>query len=473
MKPETKGGPFRGIIDACADCDTCRYLMTGSCLFFPELYRLYDREKEDGRPADKEEIGRLSGLCTLCGLCPCPNIRADLIRSKAESVRRDGMALRNRLLADIQRVGCWGSLAPEAFNGALSFAPVNRLAKKIVGIHPHRFLPRVARENFFAWARKRGLDREPRGRPGVAYFAGCTAGYFFPEVARSAVSLLERSGVSVYVPPQQCCGMPTLLEGDAKTTLQRAKFNLESLMTAVRSGYRPVSSCPTCSYLMRIMLKENACFSSAYQQSVSAGRDEIVVPDPGATDGVVRLKKSIYRSILKDDGYFSSFDPLERIALSDTMMDLGEYLEGLFGKVHPGSRMDRLNVRMVYFAPCHQREQGIGSPYVKLLAMIPGLTIQPVGGAMDCCGMGGSLGLKTEFHDASLTLGAPLFNKIKAADPELIVTDCLSCRLQFQQVLPYPVRHPLEILAGADENQPMYSIPRHHSPGPTTISRGE
>ena len=34
----------RQVLDACADCDVCRFLMDTSCLFFPELYRLYDRE---------------------------------------------------------------------------------------------------------------------------------------------------------------------------------------------------------------------------------------------------------------------------------------------------------------------------------------------------------------------------------------------------------------------------------------------
>jgi len=42
-----------------------------------------------------------------------------------------------------------------------------------------------------------------------------------------------------------------------------------------------------------------------------------------------------------------------------------------------------------------------------------------------------------------------LMQKIEAAAPEAIVTDCLSCRLQVQHLLPHPVYHPLEILARA------------------------
>jgi glycerol-3-phosphate dehydrogenase subunit C len=39
--------------------------------------------------------------------------------------------------------------------------------------------------------------------------------------------------------------------------------------------------------------------------------------------------------------------------------------------------------------------------------------------------------------------------KIRAKAPRAIITDCLSCRLQFSHVLPYPVFHPMEILAQA------------------------
>lgn len=439
---------LRGVLDACADCDTCRFLMDESCLLFPELYRLYDKEKETGCQVKKHELKKLADFCTFCGLCPCPNIRSDLIHGKTEQVRKEGMPLGIRLLADAQQFGRWASLAPRALNSILSFDPIGSMAKKIVGIHPQRSLPRIPNESFFAWARKRGFTRETDQLHKVAYFAGCTAGYFFPEVAQAAVSVLTQNGVSVYVPPQQCCGMPTLLEGDENTTLKRMRSNLKMLLNAARSGYELVCSCPTCGYFMKIPLREKACFSKAYQQSINAGADVIMVPDrQNGKEDFVYLKKSIYEKILKDDGYFSGIDPLDRMALSDKLMDMGEYLARLHHKKLLNTRFGKLNGRMVYYAPCHQREQGIGSPYKKLLAMIPGLTINPIGSAMDCCGMGGSLGFKKDFHEASVKLGKPLMEKIQANDPTAIITDCLSCRLQFQQMLPYPVFHPLEVIS--------------------------
>ena len=67
---------MRSIIELCADCDTCRTLMDQDCLFFPELYRLWDQEKEGGVSIGETQLRGLVDLCTLCGLCPCPKIPA-------------------------------------------------------------------------------------------------------------------------------------------------------------------------------------------------------------------------------------------------------------------------------------------------------------------------------------------------------------------------------------------------------------
>jgi glycerol-3-phosphate dehydrogenase subunit C len=56
------------------------------------------------------------------------------------------------------------------------------------------------------------------------------------------------------------------------------------------------------------------------------------------------------------------------------------------------------------------------------------------------------MGFKEASHESSIRLSAPLMKKIREMDPEILATDCLSCRLQFEQLADYEVRHPIEIL---------------------------
>jgi glycerol-3-phosphate dehydrogenase subunit C len=440
---------LRGVVELCADCDTCRFLMEEDCAFFPELYRLWDQETETGVPISDAELRRLADLCTLCGLCPCPRIPMDVMEAKSRYVDGEGLPVTTRLLTDVPRLARLCGTFPRLINALQSSRAVGPLLRKATGLHPERQLPAFPEESFFQWAEKKGLTARREGSRNVAYFAGCTAGYLFPQIGRAVVEVLERNGVTVQVPPQQCCGMPQLVEGDRQGALQRAGANMKTLLGAVANGDDLVSSCPTCGYFMKTLLKERAYYSEAYQKSVNAGADELKVPDPnkGGTQHWV-LKKLIFGSILKDDGYFSSLDPMVRIGVAEHLFDAGEYLARLHAEGSLDTRFQPVPGRMAYFAPCHQRGQKMGRPYLDLLALIPGLSVELVGDT-ECCGMGGNFGFKADFHEQSLAVGRPLLEKIRKQDPEAIITDCMSCRLQFRHALPYPVFHPLEILARA------------------------
>jgi glycerol-3-phosphate dehydrogenase subunit C len=157
----------------------------------------------------------------------------------------------------------------------------------------------------------------------------------------------------------------------------------------------------------------------------------------------------MYQGILKDDGYFSAIDPLKRIMVAENTFDLGEYLAGLHGSGELNTNFGEISGRMVYYPPCHLREQNIGRPYQDLLSLLPGIDLELVDGSLYCCGMGGIMGFKREFYETSLHLGNRLMTKIKELDPQKLITDCLSCRLQFKQLLPYKLVHPIELLKEA------------------------
>ena len=361
-----------------------------------------------------------------------------------------------RTLEDVERVGKLCGVYPQLTNIFFQNKLTGQLLKSATGIHHERQIPIFPEENFPQWAQKHNLNTQPKRQPNrkIAYFAGCTANYLFPDVPKAVVQVLKHNGFEVYYPEQKCCGMPSLLEGDQKLTMKFARFNLEHLAEAVDNGYDIVCSCPTCGFMLKNILNEGAYYSPEYQESVGAEEAYIKIPigkalnNPGDRE-FERIKKSIYEKILKDDGYFATMSPLKRIKVAENTYDLGEFLADLHKSGELNTTFSPVSDQMVYFPPCHLREQDIGRPYQDLLEKIPGISLEPIKGNLFCCGMAGIMGFKREFHQASIHLGSRLMHKIKELNPENIVTDCLSCRLQFTQLTPYKVIHPIEILNDA------------------------
>jgi glycerol-3-phosphate dehydrogenase subunit C len=462
----------REVVELCANCEQCREFMEDTgCLFFPRLFGLYDRAKEENTKISSDELKKLIDLCNMCGLCSCPAVRADIRNAKDAFVARDGLKPTVRLLEDVQRVWKICGAYPRLANLISEIKPVSYVAKRLTGIHPERKLPKMPAEGFDEWARKRGIHRkqETAGAK-VAYFVGCTARYLFPEVAKATVEVLERNGVTVYFPEQKCCGMPSLLEGDRPFTFDLANYNLQQLEEAIDDGYDIVSSCPTCGYMLKGVLSEGAYFSEAYrdklkQMVAEAGGDhrkvwerileEEATPEGRATAASPRRSKPalpikmIVDGMLQDEGYFSAIDGRRRIKIASHSYDAGEYLRELDRKGKFNRDLGPVRDRMAYYAPCHQKEQNMGQPWAELLRLVPEISIENVGGPFDCCGLSGIMGLKREFHATSLAMGEPLMEKIRALAPEMLVSDCLSCRIQFNQALPYRVLHPVEVLNNA------------------------
>jgi len=380
------------------------------------------------------------------------------MKAKSAFIVRDGMPFNIRLIQDVEKLGRYLNRLPGLTNALFRIRVTSNIIKKMTGIHPDRILPEIPGRDFASLAKETGLGRKQSGSQGgktrLAYFAGCSARYFFPDVARAAVRVLLKNQVEVYLPQQKCCSMPTMLEGDVVFTRELMSFNLKYLADCIESGYCLVCSCPTCGYMFKKLLKEKACYSSEYQEMVGADENYMLVPvEDSSTRSKEtkhrRVHRSMYADILKDDGIFSSLSPLKRIHIARKTFDLGEYLLKLLEAGELDSGFLPVNKKIVYYPPCHTREQNMGLPYVHLLRQIPGIEIKVVQGEYLCCGMSGIMGCKIDFHEKSLEMAEPLLQKIREMKPGILVTECLSCRLQFLQALPLVQAHPVEVLAQA------------------------
>jgi glycerol-3-phosphate dehydrogenase subunit C len=443
-------------LEACRECDVCRTLMEdSSCLVFNEMYRLFDKESETKRRSTTEELQNLVELCNFCEICPCWNIRAAILEAKTEFKERSGLSYRIRLLENIERIGKLGGVQPWFSNLLLQNSAAGKLIKMACGIHEERKIPKFPENSFQKWAEEQKLDAKlaTKDRPKVAYFAGCTGKYLFPDVPKAAVEVLHRNGIEVYLPEQRCCGMPSLLEGDRRMTLEFARFNVERLSEVVEDGYAIVCSCPTCGYVLKCLLSEGAVYAEDYKASQANGNGAkmteyllSIPPDQRAVGWIRQFAFSYVSRLFKDEQYFSSLSGLKRMMVADNTYDLGEYLWNLHLNGDLNMEFGPLEAKTAYYPPCHQREQNIGRPYTDLLSLIPGISVEPIDGKFHCCGNAGIMGFKSDFHRHSVKIGSRLKALIRQLDPERLLTDCLSCRMQFNQITRYDVYHPIEII---------------------------
>ena len=100
-----------------------------------------------------------------------------------------------------------------------------------------------------------------------------------------------------------------------------------------------------------------------------------------------------------------------------------------------------------YHTPCHLRVQQINSPTVKLLRLIPGITVEKI--SEECCGQSGAYGYEKVNYELSKTIASKLIREIEENPTDRIVDDCGGCRLQIEAGTGRKVDHPVILVKEA------------------------
>ncbi len=88
----------------------------------------------------------------------------------------------------------------------------------------------------------------------MVYFHGCATMYYEPFIGKAAVAVMEHQGYEVIVPPQNCCGLPLLSNGEFKAAEGYHKNNVAHMASFARAGFPIVGTSTSCT----LTLKEEA-----------------------------------------------------------------------------------------------------------------------------------------------------------------------------------------------------------------------
>jgi len=410
---------FAGAVEMCNGMGACRQHVGTMC---PSYVATRDEEHSTRGRANllraalsgklpegtmtSKRLWEAMDLCLECKGCKseCES-GVDMAKLKYEFLdqyqRVNGVPLRNRVFANINRLSAWGSRAAPFSNLAASNPIGKMVSQMLLGVHPQRKVPKFVRQTFASWFDARE-NPTAQAANAVVLLNDTYMNYNYPEVGRAAVALLEAAGLKVVLSETKCCGRPMISKGLLDDATANAVSNIDQLYAYAELGI-PVIGCePSCLLTFR----------DEYPQLV---RDE-------------RAKKVAENSFMIDE----------------FLMKLQED-----GKLQ--LNMGKLEKKVLFQAHCHQKAEMGTATSMASLRLAPGYQVELVNAG--CCGMAGSFGYEKEHFDLSMKIGEEaLFPAIRAKDEdwELAVMG-VSCRQQVEDGTGRKARHLVEVLADALE----------------------
>jgi Fe-S oxidoreductase len=335
-------------------------------------------------------------LCVGCKGCrrECPT-GVDMARMKIEFghawTRRQGLGLRQRLIAYLPRYAAAAALVAPLVRLRNAVPALARLGEKVTGFSARRSLPVWRRDPFDpgeAEAASRAAGTHGNGRE-IVLFVDTFTTHFEPEIARAALRILVAAGYEPIAPVPAdrrrslCCGRTFLAEGLVEDARIEARRTIETLLPYARRGVPIIGLEPSCLLTLR---------------------DEMLAMRLGADAEEIAARALLFEEFLA--------------------------AEAEAGKLG-GLRLKPLRERSALLhGHCHQKAFGAMGAVAATLRLVPDLDIKTI--ESSCCGMAGAFGYEADHFDVSIRMAElSLLPAIRAAASDtLIVADGTSCRHQ-------------------------------------------
>ncbi|GAB1640198.1 FAD-binding and (Fe-S)-binding domain-containing protein [Krasilnikovia sp. MM14-A1259] len=204
------------------------------------------------------EVRDALDLCLACKGCKsdCP-VSVDMATYKAEFLAHHYAGrVRPRSHYSLGWLPLWArvaALAPGAANAVTHLPGLSRLAKAAAGVDPARDVPRFAPVRFTTAFRHRARRHRPQGTRGtVVLWPDTFTSSFAPDVAASAVTVLEAAGFAVEIPPRPvCCGLTWMSTGQLGIARRVVAHTLRTLTPQLAAGRTIVGLEPSCTAVLR------------------------------------------------------------------------------------------------------------------------------------------------------------------------------------------------------------------------------
>ncbi|MFD7922615.1 FAD-binding and (Fe-S)-binding domain-containing protein [Streptomyces sp. NPDC059740] len=204
------------------------------------------------------EVRDALDLCLACKGCKsdCPT-GVDMATYKAEFLSHHYQGrLRPAAHYALGWLPLWARLsraAPRLVNAALHAPSLAAAGKRLAGVAPERPAPVFAPRSFVQWWQQRGTpEPDPADPATVVLWPDTFTSSFHPEIAISAVRVLEDAGFRVAVPTQAvCCSLTWISTGQLDVAKRVLRRTTEVLRPWLAAGTPIVGLEPSCTAVFR------------------------------------------------------------------------------------------------------------------------------------------------------------------------------------------------------------------------------
>jgi iron-sulfur cluster protein len=371
---------------------------------------------------DLDSAGEMNDLCTGCSRCEpkCPveidipwinTVVRDRINHQGEGDDFDflvegltpdeepaGLDLQKRLFGNVETLAKVGSLAPGLSNAVAGSRAGKWVLEQAFGVDPRRDLPEFADETLREWYGARGAQVSDPDRDVVLY-PDVYTDYFDPDRGKAAVRVLEALGVRVHIPAVPESGRAPISQGMIETARDQAEAVHGALVTHIDDGRDVVVIEPS----------DLAMFRRDYEH---------LLPERSAE----RLAENTY--------------------------DVLEYAYGLLDNGADGDALDVPgddgDAGVAYHSHCQQRTMDVDE-YTETVLSDLGYSVRT--SDVECCGMAGSFGYKSEYYEVSMDVGEHLHDDLGDIEERALVASGTSCQEQLDVLYEREVPHPVELIA--------------------------
>jgi glycolate oxidase iron-sulfur subunit len=139
--------------------------------------------------------------------------------------------------------------------------------------------------------------------------------------------------------------------------------------------------------------------------------------------------------------------------LAEKTLDISQFLVDIVGlnAIQQPAETDGTDIAVTYHDPCHLKKSlGVAEQPRALLNASPGYRLTEMKAPDQCCGMGGSFGIK--YYDISRRIGEQKRQDVLQTGCQVVATGCPACMLQLSDSLSraggdIAVKHVIEIFA--------------------------